>query len=53
MLLSPSRLELRYAHPLRDHLDLTVGFLADYVPDPPGDLEPLDTKFTFGIRWSK
>ena len=51
--LSPSRLELRYAHPLRDHLDLTVGFLADYVPNPPNDLEPLDTKFTFGIRFTK
>ena len=51
--LSPSRLELRYAHPLRDHLDIVVGFLADYVPDPPGDLESLDTKITFGIRWKK
>jgi len=51
--LSPSRLELQYAHPLRDHLDLTVGFLADYVPDPPNDLDPLDTKLTFGIRWKK
>ena len=51
--LSPSRLELRYAHPLRDHLDITAGFLVDYVPEPPDGIEPWDTKFTFGIRWKK
>ncbi|MDF1701653.1 MAG: DUF481 domain-containing protein [Planctomycetota bacterium] len=48
---SPLQLELRYLHPLRDHLDLTVGFLIDYVPEPPGDFRSYDTKFTFGLRW--
>lgn len=48
---SPFRLELLYAHPLRDHLDLTAGFHWDYVPDPPGDIKPYDTKVTFGIRY--
>lgn len=49
--LSPMRLELLYAHPLRDHFDLTAGFLGDYVPDPPGTIKPYDTKITFGVRW--
>jgi len=50
---SPMRLELRYAHPLREHLDVVAGFLLDYVPDPPGDVDPVDTKITFGVRWKK
>lgn len=48
---SPLQLELRYLHPLRDSLDVTVGFLIDYVPEPPGDFRSYDTKFTFGLRW--
>lgn len=50
---SLNRFEFRYAHPLRDHLDVTVGFLADYVPEPPSGVDPLDTKLTFGLRWKK
>ena len=50
---SPMRLQLTYAHPIQEHLDITAGFLWDYVPDPPGDIKPYDTKLTFGIRWRK
>lgn len=49
---SPMRLELRYAHPLRSHLDVTASFLVDYVPEPPqDDIKPWDTKFVVGLRW--
>lgn len=49
---SPMRLELRYAHPLRDHFDVTASFLLDYVPDPPEPgIKPEDTKFLLGLRW--
>jgi putative salt-induced outer membrane protein YdiY len=47
---TPMRLELRYAHPLREHLDLVASYILDYVPDPP-DVEPYDSKFILGIRW--
>jgi len=49
--LSPSRLELRYGHPIRTHLDLTASFLLDYIPDPPPGLSSEDTKFVIGVRW--
>jgi putative salt-induced outer membrane protein YdiY len=49
---SPMRLELRYAHPLRDHFDVTASFILDYVPDPPEPgIEPYDTKLLLGLRW--
>ena len=48
---SPSRLELRYGHPLRKHLDVTASFLLDYVPDPPAGIDSADTKFVIGVRW--
>jgi len=50
--LSPWRLELRYIHPLRKNLDVTAGFLLDYVPEPPPGIESYDTKLTLGLRWS-
>lgn len=49
--LSPSRLQLQYGHPLRDHLDITASFLLDYVPDPPPGIRSSDTKFVIGLRW--
>lgn len=48
---TPYRFEARYAHPLRDGLDITAGFLLDYVEEPGGDLKSYDTKLTFGLRW--
>ena len=49
---SPMRLELRYAHPLRAHFDVTAGFIVDYVPDPPQPgIDPYDTTLLFGFRW--
>ncbi|MFV1958322.1 MAG: DUF481 domain-containing protein [Planctomycetota bacterium] len=49
---SPMRLELRYAHPLRAHFDVTAGFIFDYVPNPPErGIRPWDTKLVFGVRW--
>jgi len=36
-----------------DHLDVVAGFLADWVPEPPDGIDPLDTKVTLGIRWKK
>ena len=49
--LTPSRLELRYGHPIRSHLDLTASFFVDYVPEPPPGIDPYDTKLIFAIRW--
>jgi hypothetical protein len=41
-----------YVHQLRDHFDVTVGFIWDYIADPPEDgIKPWDTKFTVGLRW--
>ena len=48
---TPYRFEARYAHPIRDGLDITAGFLLDYVEEPGGDLKSYDTKLTFGLRW--
>ncbi len=51
--LSPMRLELTYAHPIRKHLDVTAAFIANYVPEPPDGIDPLDTKVVLGIRYRK
>ena len=49
--LTPRRLELRYGHPIRRHLDVTASFLLDYVPHPPAGLKSEDPKFVLGLRW--
>ena len=49
--LSPSRLELKYAHPIQEHLSLTAGFIWEHVPEPPDGIKSDDTKLIFGIAW--
>ena len=49
--LSPYQLQLRYGHPIREHLDITASFLLDYVADPPAGIRSTDTKFVLGLRW--
>ena len=49
---TPMRLELRYSHPLRNHFDLSLQFILDYVPEPPDPaIKSYDTKFVVGLSW--
>jgi len=45
------RIELRHAHLLGAHFDVTAGCIFDPVPDAPeAGIRPWDTKFVFGAR---